>query len=635
MKTHKRCACYVVSRQAGRFRQTPFHASTDKQQSSVYSGLIIVLCLFATLCTVAIYITPKWITSGIQKASSLPIETPADIRTDKGNTQRKSFLIFQSQGDNSSFQEDIRDYGSPYKDNHVRTNYHDSSARSEGESDANLSLPFYGPDLSDQNANSRSQYVEHVQLDNATMANEPVGGSLADSKNDSNLSISGRVITDSGKRLKGVNVSAQRLPEDLNSGNMRTNNSPRVFEVLSRQDGWFTFKGLQNGRYRLSVAGSSRYAANNIEVKSGSEFVDIVVEEVINKRIAGSVVDSVGMPIEGVNITVNPLNKRANSNSAGSYSTTIAVSRDKQYQITFELDGYRKTYSTLLGLDLIAADGVFSLDAVLGYIDGTTTISGNLYDTSGNGVPGQRVQLISPDKNTRYSTRSNDYGEFIFHEVVASDDYRLGVTPDQQFETLIKRDLNIGVSPQHFELVLENIGEFAGIKGQVVDPQGKPVPDFNLTLIPKAASNNTTRVRSNEQGEFIANDIPAGPLVVRAKGQPNIMLVNASLLPGETKQLKVFVDWGDQSLSGTLVDSIGQPVAGASLTLSWVRRNGRLLNQTTRTARSDSLGGFNFSNLGGGLHSLSVASTEYASMTQQIDVGEHTQPLRLVVSKTM
>lgn len=451
-----------------------------------------------------------------------------------------------------------------------------------------------------------------------------------------NESISGRVLTGSGNILSGINVTANRLPQQGGVDEPPANGagySVNTQDIRSNQNGEFVFKYLKPGLYRISARRQDSDIRSSMIVKSGMNAVDLVLPIKLPAEIAGQVTDEYGMPLEGVSVKLVPGKVQVQSDRHGEFLLADSLSGDLDYEIQFDHPDYEPAFLRLSGASLIGTGREVPVSARMRAITGVTTITGRITDVNGNLLAGQRVRLLSPETNFRELVLTDQYGEFRFEQVIAGSDYRLGVSPDKSYLPWIKRDIEITPASRYFELVLEPLSETGTIEGRIVDTSGNPVPNFSLTINANSAGEYRISVHSDDNGKFIAQNVPAGAVTLRTAAEPDLLLTNLALDPGATKHVIVPVDWGKQELTGRLVDPYGEPVAGAKITLSWSQRQGRTLSQTRRQSRTDKSGRFRFSNLGAGAHFLTVTGSQIEPVSKQVNVGVDSAKQHIVIQR--
>ena len=451
-----------------------------------------------------------------------------------------------------------------------------------------------------------------------------------------NQTISGRVLTTAGDIMPEIVVTASRLPHRLASAESPNDGIEvvrRILEVKSDPYGEFGFEHLEPGLYRISARLQDGDGRTSLDVHSGMKTVDLVLPVLQPVEITGRVTDEHGIPLEGVRVRLSPGKTPVHSDALGKFVLYEKVTEGLNYQVKFDVSDYESTYLNISGARLMAAEPPL-ISAAMNLITGTTTITGRITDIKGNLLSGQRVGLASPETNFRESVYTDQYGEFRFEQIIAGSDYRLSVSPDEEYRPWIQKDIEITPASRYFELVLERNRSFARLHGRVVGPDGDPIPHFNFTVKAKMAGLNTVDAVSDASGRYSVSDIPAGPVHIRRKGAPDLTLVNLYLDGDETRELDIPVDWGVNSFFGRVIDASGAPVKGARIKLSWSSSAGRVISQTHREGVSDADGRFQFSNLGPGQRSLLISSELIEPLRKNITIG-HDRSIQVVVIRSI
>ena len=169
----------------------------------------------------------------------------------------------------------------------------------------------------------------------------------------------------------------------------------------------------------------------------------------------------------------------------------------------------------------------------------------------------------------------------------------------------------------------------AEISGSVVDDNGRPLPGAQIELFAFGKSNKMKRGEADAGGAFAFTGVPAGTYrllaalpgySMAADGFTSVGLSNPSTLGtgvtvGEGERqggvTVTLVPWG--SVSGRIVDDVGEPVQGASVTLLVTRfLNGRqrLIHARPQTQTTDDHGEFRIYGVNQGRYILSASIGE-------------------------
>jgi hypothetical protein len=81
------------------------------------------------------------------------------------------------------------------------------------------------------------------------------------------------------------------------------------------------------------------------------------------------------------------------------------------------------------------------------------------------------------------------------------------------------------------------------------------------------------------------------------------------------------LDVGDYLLEGRVLDQHANPIAGAQLSLVWSHESNGITSHSARNSTTDTAGYFRFSQLGPGVHMLSVGAAGYEPRRIEQDVG--------------
>jgi hypothetical protein len=103
----------------------------------------------------------------------------------------------------------------------------------------------------------------------------------------------------------------------------------------------------------------------------------------------------------------------------------------------------------------------------------------------------------------------------------------------------------------------------------------------------------------------------AGEVALETRSRPRLWASNIVLEPGEQKDVDIPLDWGTDWLLGRVVDAQGNPVAGASIIVSWKEQLRDVVSESRRDLRSDLEGYFAASNLGAEYYNLTVQAPGY------------------------
>jgi len=112
---------------------------------------------------------------------------------------------------------------------------------------------------------------------------------------------------------------------------------------------------------------------------------------------------------------------------------------------------------------------------------------------------------------------------------------------------------------------------------------------------------------SGDDGGFFALSRRRRPGDLSTRSAPHFSVGGITIVPGESQEVRLVLDWGDQAIEGHVVDSRGNPLPGAQVSLSWFDRRDGITSSSGRSTVTDAGGLFRFTELGPGPHQLTVA----------------------------
>ena len=355
----------------------------------------------------------------------------------------------------------------------------------------------------------------------------PAEGKTTDVPKRGSLLISGCVVDARGRGVHRVTVHGESERKGPNS----------FGKYVMTKDGAFTFTGVPEGTYRVSVGAYDSVAHEVVVEGVGAGTADLVLAVELFPAIEGRVLDDAGIPVPGACVNASP-DVEGKNRRRGDF-----------------------TYA--------APDGSFRL-------------------------------LLDPE--TTYSLIAQEYfGKERFHDVI--DRYGIplkGVKPGGAPVTVLMR-------------------RGASISGRVLDEEGEPVPDLEVTVQEvrveslwerggewgKAPTELMAKVDTDSFGGFVATGLdPDGVYEAWAgsNGTGWIMNVVKGLRPGGT-EVRLIMSRG-RPIRGRVVDGEGRPVPGL------------------RVLPAGSFGRGGFSDLRGEFVLPGIGEDEPADISVNIQTGE-------------
>ena len=270
---------------------------------------------------------------------------------------------------------------------------------------------------------------------------------------------------------------------------------------------------------------------------------------------------------------------------------------------------------------------VVDVDVELEPVGATGVVIGRVFDEVGEPVEGETVHFYSSELKARYQAISQQDGTFRIDAVQLAGDYRVWLFPRASFKDYSLRPVEVGGDGLELEIWLEHVAT-GTVTGALVDPLGRPVPDFVFWLRSTEAQGRSVSVTGDADGLFEVTDIAAGKLVFETRSMPRFTVKGFVLEPDGELHATLVLDWGEESLVGTVVNSEEVPMPGAKINLLWTRKKNDTQSVSFRHTVSNAAGRFSFSDLAAGEHRIHVVSGDYGSVQISHNVGEDaTEPV--------
>ena len=453
-----------------------------------------------------------------------------------------------------------------------------------------------------------------------------------------NQTINGRVLSNRGQSIADIKLSARLIsPLDVPSKNVDSGNTQQKYKAVSNSQGMFQFNQLPKGQFQLSIEATKKHGAANLQVNSGSNHVDLTVNEMRQVLVKVKVSDEFDYPLEKVNATVEPGLASDISDVDGWLNFQLDLEEERHYRIRFGAQGYAD--DTLVLLPDVLRDSskdVVQFEKTLKQrlMHSDADLAGTIMGKDGTSVADARIVIKTPAGVTKFSGITDSRGVYAFYDMPVNETYRMYISPKREFASLTVELKDLIVGPQNRDIRLHRLEENASLSGHIVDSSGSPLPDYQFDVYSKV-SGRVLPVKSDSQGQFHVTQLPAGEVSLRSNTQPRVGLHNIELKAGELTRVTLPVDLGSEDITGKVVDSSGRPVPGASVTLLWGAPVGELSAKakTRHLTRTDSQGIFRFANLGQGKRYMSVTARGYLTSNATILIPGNDEILKIKLDR--
>ncbi len=408
-------------------------------------------------------------------------------------------------------------------------------------------------------------------------------------------SISGAVLDDSGSLLSGIRVSARPVGMP-GAGNRTGNELIQVTDAL----GSFSFDRLEdNGEYQLAVAESTDHHGGYLRVRTGVDNAELRLQRKRQIHVYGLISDKSGHSLSGARVRTLGSGTTVIADTAGAYEIIAdSLPGGQAPVLEFAHQDHRELRQRVeTAMDLEVSE--YRLDVELEPVGQKVDVVGQVIGPGGKMISGIRIWITSPKPGNYRRTISDQWGDFRFDGIEVGDSYRLGVDANANFKAYVSEPFQVGPYDTVHDVRLEG-SEYADLSGRVLDPEGEPLGHFTLWLKTiDSGQNARVPITTDGSGYFQAEGIPAGPVQLETASQPRLQAGGVVLEPGESRYVEFPLDWGGEWMFGRVIDTRGDPVPQARITLQWSMHYSEVTSTSHRQAFSDIGGHFTMTNLGG------------------------------------
>jgi hypothetical protein len=357
-------------------------------------------------------------------------------------------------------------------------------------------------------------------------------------------SISGRVIDEQGRGLASIPV--------LNVG-------PTSTTATTAEAGRFAFFDLEPGQYTLKARGD-RWRGELEEVVGlgvGESVSDVVIVARPAYWASGTVViglDETPCARGSMFLEEQPNWVPEPAAAIEDGRATIRGLASGEHRISVQCEGYVTQEQG--ALSIIDRD----LTGIRWRIDRGHRLTGRVLDADRSLVSGTKVAINAESVLGRpLVIRSDEEGRF--EAELAPGEYNLW-----HFESRTSTSVTIRDRDVHVELVERREGD-ATIRGLVVDTNGRPGANLDVNLFNGQGRDGD---ETDAAGRFQIDRLKAGrfQLEIRDEMYRSVELMSKEharidLRPSEVREVKIVIEARDGTISGRVLDSVGEPAPDA------------------------------------------------------------------------
>jgi hypothetical protein len=253
-------------------------------------------------------------------------------------------------------------------------------------------------------------------------------------------------------------------------------------------------------------------------------------------------------------------------------------------------------------------------------------------NASGEGLAGIDIEIESRgfdgEDIAAFVVTSDWRGDFLLEDLVRGRQYRLQIQPQGAYAAHNLDSFDTERADALRRIVLKRI-DLVDVDGMIVDTDGAPVADFELTVSSLTAEFPDRVIRSDSSGYFNLSAFPAGELRISTRASDYYRIKGLELRPDEYRNLRLVIDRGSYHLSGWVSDESGVPLAQARVNLKSAFAMEDYHSFSYRSTTTDENGEFVFPRLGGHKATLGVYAKGYVTRIRQHEFGSFSERLEI------
>ena len=379
--------------------------------------------------------------------------------------------------------------------------------------------------------------------------------------------VSGVVIDPEGAPVAGARVVWSGVSDWTMSA------SDRHDAAVTGADGRFRIDALPAGSFRFTARHPDFAPGHSQSIAlDGSERAGVEIRLPRGAVLAGRVIDSAGAAVPFARVRVR---ERVAGFQIDRPRQTTADDRGRFEMkalpiAAVEVVATGDAAASSLEVVKLGAGGVRDLELVLD-VDGV--IAGVVVDSEGEPIAGAQV-WADPDRDGSEPASSMALRSRPVALTDAGGRFRFGGLPDGSYSlraaspgrsdparALLRDDVDARVGARDVRIVLPADG---ALRGRVVFAGGEPARVFTVSL----GGWGVDFPIASDDGRFEIGDLPPDDdvrVVIRGPGFAEKVIGEVSIEPGGTRDLGAVEVRRGRSISGRVIDSRGQPVAGATV----------------------------------------------------------------------
>ncbi len=352
-------------------------------------------------------------------------------------------------------------------------------------------------------------------------------------------------------------------------------------------------------------------------------------------EIHGRVTDENNQPIDGVLISDELHFGSTHSDHDGRYRISIEPAAPKTAVLNFLRSGYRENRIEMTPTDS-QEQSEYEIDVTLLQQANSTSLHGRIGNQRGEGIGGHKIviraKLGQGDGSNFYGIVSDASGRFEFEGIRSGIAYRLDIEASNLYAGYSIESMTVTKDMPTIAIVLDSLN-LVNIEGLIVDTDNAPVANFGINVQNLSLDYPDRRIESDSSGYFSLHRFPAGELKLLTHTPEFFKITGLNIGPDEYQNLTLTVDKGSYFLSGWISDENGAPLAKVRVSIDSEISKDLYRSYSHRSMVTDRSGKFQFSNLGGIEHRISIYASGYDTHVENYRFSSFSDQHNISLSK--
>lgn len=352
-------------------------------------------------------------------------------------------------------------------------------------------------------------------------------------------------------------------------------------------------------------------------------------------EVFGRVFDANNQPIEAVLVADEIRFGSTRTNPDGSYLITLEQNKLKTPVLIFLRNGYQENRIGIATHNT-PTQSSYEINVMLQAATNSTNVYGWVGNELGEGLGGRKIGIraqAGQDAGIKYYTViSASNGDFSFEGVRSGVTYKLVIEPSKHYAGYTLEAFRVSQQTPRTTIIIDRLS-LVDVEGLIVGIDNAPVANFGINVQNLSLDYPDRRITSDSSGFFALKGFPAGELKLSTNAPEYFKITGLVLRANDYPNLTLVVDKGSYLLSGWISDENGAPLEKARVTLNANFPTRGYQSYSHRSTVTDSSGRYQFSQLGGVGHKVTVYADGYTTYTVNYHFSSFSDRLDIRLSR--